>query len=627
MLTIKNRELKQIAELENAFSVGYELLFNDISSMTFSLPLDDPKNKECVPFNFVELKDGERYIGMFRIVPTLTVKDESTNVIQYKAWHVISTLLDDVLFRFHQTTNWTTRQNIEYILAQQTTVHWVLKDCAFTRYFHYGYENENGLLGPLFSISKPFDQEYEWKYNTEVYPFELSLVEPSHTPTCEIREAHNQIGIEKEEPNEIINRIYALGYGEGVNQLGIEEVNNGLPYVEDAASIAKYGLHSYVWIDRRFQDAASLKANAESLLKKWANPIPMYRVNAGDVSYFTNEDIHKLICGRVARTHDSDLGTFDLRIMRERKNDMFGSPGDVKIEVGSLTDDIATLQYDLDKKMRINEAYSQGATNLLAYSYNDNADSENPAEILIFLPEEMVNINELTLWFETDYFRGYSRGIEGGGSFVSTETSSAGGARSSTVQSTAGGGARSSTVQTSAGGGGASTTSGQANGYPATIIPYMTGMAIPDGSSHIHGVTIDTADFDHWHTINLDPHTHGFTIPATPEHTHDFTIPAIPEHTHETTIEIPEHTHPIEHGIFQLDSLPTNVQIRVDGNLVPFSGTSTDGLNLVPYLSKDDGGKVTRGKHMISLTPNERGRINAQVNTQFFIQSRGKYNL
>jgi phage minor structural protein len=41
------------------------------------------------------------------------------------------------------------------------------------------------------------------------------------------------VGIEKDEdPTEIITRLYPLGYGEGVNQLTISSVNNGVPYID-----------------------------------------------------------------------------------------------------------------------------------------------------------------------------------------------------------------------------------------------------------------------------------------------------------------------------------------------------------------------------------------------------------
>jgi hypothetical protein len=44
---------------------------------------------------------------------------------------------------------------------------------------------------------------------------------------------------------------------------------------------------------------------------------------------------------------------------------------------------------------------------------------------------------------------------------------------------------------------------------------------------------------------------------------------------------------------------------------------------LIPYLSKDTEGKVNRGWHTIAIAPNDLGRINAQIFTQFFVQSRG----
>ncbi|PAE09675.1 hypothetical protein CHI02_24050, partial [Niallia circulans] len=106
------------------------------------------------------------------------------------------------------------------MLSHQTTKNWVLGECAFEKYFAYKWENENGLLGPIHSIAEPFDENYEWTYDTSSYPWTLNLIKPSSTPTCEIRYAKNLIGITREDdPSNITNRIYALGYGEGINQL------------------------------------------------------------------------------------------------------------------------------------------------------------------------------------------------------------------------------------------------------------------------------------------------------------------------------------------------------------------------------------------------------------------------
>jgi phage minor structural protein len=624
LIKILNRQMQPIAQLENAYDDGYEKRFNEVGSMWFTLPLDDEKNEHCNAFNFVEYTLDE-YIGLYRIVPKLTQKDASRHEIQYECQHVISTLLDDVLFSYHQTTNWTTEQNIQYILDQQTETRWVLGSCEFTRYFAYKYENENGLLAPLLAIPQPFDEDWEWTYDTTVYPWVLNLVKPESEPSCVIREAHNRIGIEKEETNEVVNRIYPLGYGEGVNQLDIASVNGGVPYIEDAESISKYGLQKYVWIDRRFEKADELKANAQSLLKKWANPTPMYRISAADVSPLTGEEIDRLKCGKVARTYDSDLGVFDLRIMSERKDDARGNPGDVDTELGSLTEDIATVQADLEKKMQVNQAYSQGATNIDTYSYNDNADSENPATIRFYLPDELVNINKLELTYEVEAFRAYSKATKGGGATVSS-TSSGGG---TTATSSSGGGVSTSTQsgggssQTSSSGGGTTVSSSTVdfNGNTlATGLP--VGSITPPYEEHYHLVTLMDNQLQHNHSVSIGNHSHSVSIPS---HSHDFSTPnhshnvTIPNHSHDITL--PDHTHEILYGIWKDSSAPSSVTIEVDGNVVSDTG---DRINIIPYLSKDEGGRVLRGQwHEVSITPNTLGRINANVFGQYFLQSRG----
>jgi hypothetical protein len=65
----------------------------------------------------------------------------------------------------------------------------------------------------------------------------------------------------------------------------------------------------------------------------------------------------------------------------------------------------------------------------------------------------------------------------------------------------------------------------------------------------------------------------------------------------------------------------SSVSITIDGTLVPSTALNQDRLNIVPYLSKT-GGKVTRGKHEIRITPSNPARIEALVILRVFIQSR-----
>lgn len=162
---------KRVAFLENAYNVGYTLEQNALWSARFSLPLSDPKNRLCKYFNYVEIYDREKYIGLFRIIPTTTTKDAGTRETVYECEHVLATLMDDVLFGWHEIGNrgvYTTSV-LRYILDRQTTKRWQLGACDFSRQFLYGWENEN-LLSALFSVPKPFTEDYRWEFDTTSYP-------------------------------------------------------------------------------------------------------------------------------------------------------------------------------------------------------------------------------------------------------------------------------------------------------------------------------------------------------------------------------------------------------------------------------------------------------------------------
>ncbi|MGA4718866.1 phage tail spike protein [Fictibacillus nanhaiensis] len=619
MIKIYNQQLQLVAKVENAYGIGYDKNFNEVNWAEFSLPINDPKNLLCKAFNFVEVIDKDNYIGMFQIVPKLTSK--TNKEIRYTLRHAIGTLLGDVLFRYHQTVNLTTRENIQFILDQQSTRHWVLGVCEFTRYFHYKYENENGLLGPLFAIPKPFDVEYEWTYNTQVYPFELNLVAPSTEVSCIIQEAHNQIGIEKDEQNEIVNRIYPLGYGEGVNQLGIEKVNNGIPYLEDAASIAKHGLQSYVWVDKKFEDPNTLKANAAALLKKWANSPPAYRVKAADVSSITKEDIHKLKCGRIVRVKDSDLGTFDLRIMSEKKGDIIGAPGEVDLNVGSLTSDMATTLTDLQRKIQINEAYSQGSASQDTRTYADNCDENFPAIIEFPVDPDCVYVNKVILKYKTEKFRGYTRGMKSAGQVVKSVTSSNAGEHVSTETSSSGGGYTNSV--TSSSGGGSLETSDDKTFITWTAVSSNVMNPLGQYEDHYHETTLQGNWFTHNHKFNVPNHSHNVNLNI-PSHSHNINL-NIPGHSHQMSINIPGHTHENEYGIWEAAVTPSNVAIYVDDQLVTGVASLEGEIDIVPYLSKDSSGNINRNYHTVKIVPNDIGRVVANVSIQQFIQSRGSY--
>jgi len=282
------------------------------------------------------------------------------------------------------------------------------------------------------------------------------------------------------------------------------------------------------------------------------------------------------------------------------------------------------------------------------FGYQDNCDELVPAVIPIYIDDDVVNINMCELTFRTKEFRAYSQATEGGGSTVKS-TSSGGG---TTATSSSGGGA----TPTSSSGGGATPTSSSGGGVAkSTDSGGGTVQSSDAGGDHRHLILAEVTDSGpvtpiryqgitsgglleingsggdiysagssgtHNHSVTVPSHSHSFTVP---NHTHSVTVPnhthsvTVPNHTHNITL--PDHTHNIVHGIYMLLTLPTNVEVKVDGNLVNFSGTSGDRVDLIPYLGKDGQGKVTRGRHEIEVLPDSKARIEADVVLRLFIQS------
>ena len=671
MLMTMNLSREYTAILENAYDVSYEKIENEIGSIEFSMPLYDTKNSMIEALQYVELTDNENeYIGLYRIMPSAIQKDKSNYSIKYTAMHVLGTLLDSVLFGYHELVNRTTTEVINYVLGKQKTKHWVLKKCEFTRYFSYAWENENGLADALFSIPQAFVEDYMWRWNTQVYPFELSLVKPPTEPICRIQEGYNMEGFEIEsDPNNLVNRVYPLGAGEGVNQINIKSVNNNVPYVEDKESIKNYGLVEYVWTDLRFNQPQALKDNAINMLKKWSIPKVSWAVSAADLIKLTDTplEIDKLRVGTVVMINTNEYGSFNLRIKKESKKDVFGAPQSIDLELGNLKDDINTTMSDLGRKQQINETYSQGATNILNYSYQDNCESAYPAEIEFYLDDDVFHVNTVELTFKTKRYRGYTKAVKGGGAKTitseaggkSTQTSSAGGgsvrstsAGGSSVRSTTSGGGSYQGGSTQ-GGGGTSQSSAAGGDHNHTVMRYlgdvgkdetvgtarmyqplgsnfrvilksasMPGDIVTAGSSGNHSHTVNIPNHSHGFNINIPAHTHNVSIPS---HTHSVNIPnhthtvQIPSHKH--NVVLPEHTHPLEWGIFQASDSASRVDIIVDGTTLPKHETSQSRLNIVNYLKKTSSGKIQRGNHTIQVKPNKLARIEAQVTCRVFIQS------
>lgn len=621
-----DRNMKRLAYLDNAMSVGYTLETNSLWTATFTMPADDPKTEYCTPLNYVEIFDGDERIDLFRIIgEDLERSDGATRF--YNCEHVLATLLNDVLFQYHQCggTGVRTAEVLNYILNRQTTRNWVLGSCDFERFFEYNWENST-LLAALFAVPECFDSDYLWTWDTTGYPWSLSLVAPSDRLKSEIRYAKNMTEIRKSRDDTgLANRIYALGYGEGVNQLTISSVNNGLPYVEDALSIEKYGLCSSILVDTRYEVEENLKAYAEQILRKSAEPYYSYEIGAIDLHRLTGDAFSRFWPGEIVRIVDDEDGVnLRARIVSVTKDDAQGDPGAVSVTIANKSKDIAGSISDLQSRALIGETYAQGATNQQVYNFSDNADADHPATMKIYIDESVVRINKMLLNIQFEPFRAFEQAIGGGGG----QTTSSGGG---TTTSSGGGSTTSSGGGSTTSSGGGQTSSGTAL-ESSNILPNETNgqavhnhglssgakLAIVDSSLKIVGYESFVWSGAHVHpahTHRISDHTHRVDSHTHRVSAHTHTVPA---HTH----TVQNHTHAIQFGIYE-GQRASRATIRVDGNVLP-AQSGYDNIDIVAYLSKDDSGKIQRGTwHTIEVLPDTMSRIVGAVFSQTFCNSRG----
>lgn len=417
MLNVYDRlTRKKTAVLQNAYNIVETHELNQIYTLSFTLPAIDEKNKFCLPRHFVRWgDDGELYR-----IKEPQVNDSDVGTITYQCEHAITTLCDSVMFGsfIYGGASVKTSATITWLLSQQKSQDWVLGECDFDRNFEYNWEQEN-ILNALYSVPKEFAQPYKWVFDTTVYPWRISLkaIDPTVKPEYYLRARSNILasGTSADYAN-ICTRIYPLGYGEGVNQLNIRSVNNNVPYLQSPAEIvAQYGIVEKVLVDRRFENAETLKAYAQSMLDVYQTPSMSRSFDVTDLYPLTSQSWDDAEVGKICRMAQDNTTAYITKCKWQRDK-----AGDLQIDLSTKATDIASNVADLADRVRIESVYAQGATQLYQHSKDANATPEKGMILSLYFPSEMKQINKVLLRLKLNRFRSYSSTTENGGGTTSS---------------------------------------------------------------------------------------------------------------------------------------------------------------------------------------------------------------
>lgn len=644
MLNVFDQNQKKIAVLENAFNVSSSKQLNAIPRFGFSLPLNDIKNAFCVPFNFVRL-DGED--DLYIIVKTV-VGDE----INYECEHCISLLLYDPIFGSAIIGNLGTYTTdvISFVLNKQSTKNWVLKDCEFTHQFEYVFENEN-LLSALFSIPKPFVAQYQWIFDTSQYPWQISLkkINTTSNPDSYIRTSHNLVKLTKtSSADTIATRIYPLGVGEGVYQLNISEINNGIPYVQSSPQIvAKYGIKSRIWIDRRYESAETLKSMAESILAASEKINEEFDVDIADIDNSKDQiiEVGKVIC--IIGKDKQKLITIITKI-----DTKYDGHKQTKVTIATNPNDLAGDIANLAEKQRIEESHSQGASQIFALAFGQNCDTQKGAILPFYMPDLRI-LKKVWLIVDMDSMRSdFAPMASNGGQAIQLSTQS----QSQTISTST----QSQTIQISGQSVSASVSSKsvqvQSQATSATIqsksvsvykdderaskARYLSTISgsypVQSASGHTHGFLMHyhTVDFDFTvpgQTLYLSVPGQSLSVPGQtlyiniPQNSASITIPSqnlsftINGQTMYTTLQ--PHTHTMQPQITTYGS-PTSFQIWINNVYRKTVNARTITEDISAYFYAPNGDLLT-GRVDVKIVPNTTAYVNMTLQVEGFIQSRG----
>lgn len=597
MIEAFDKNLRRVAILQNAFDVTADEQINAIYHRAFSMPTSDYKNKYCQAFNFIRFGGGDYY----RVMPSsLDMSDKS--VITYTCEHAIATLIDTLLDGYCVIggLGMYTEDVINYILSGQR--HWKLGACDFHRQFEYGWEQEN-RLGALFSVPTLFVEKYMWTYDFTNYPWTINLIKLDETirPAIEIREAKNMKALQdSSEPTQICTRLFPLGSGEGINQVGIASLNGGKNYIESPSKIIeKYGIIERAWTDRRYENPETLLAAAQVMLSSLQEPYQAFSIDFVDLT----DDIRKKAkLGDLVNMKSNGLKALIVGVSRDMND-----PSSGQITIANKPTDIAESIADLSDRQRIESTYSQGATQIYENNSADNADNRSPFEARFYIDEDMKIVNSVKCRIGISQFRTYSKATSSGGSVQSS--SSGGGEYTST----------SSGGRADLSGGGVITSGSTGIDFSKWGKIDLSGITTTYANgpgSHAHKSGRTYIDFtnanlqsDHQHSVNT---AFNFTVPS---HYHDLEIDSH-SHTVDTT-----HGHNIEAGIFFFGSAK-GFWLLINGERKQYFAQTDVNIDITQYLIKD--GTIPRGQwHTIGVLPDDLARVEIAYNVRGFIQSRG----
>lgn len=350
--------LHPIAILENA-SFGWTLQHNDLCTAELRLPCEDAANDLCAKLPWVHLQDGARDLGVYRItgMPASDVLPGGTR--SYTLEHVLSLLLDELIFGKMVFDGISVRDAIQQLMAQQTVQRWVLDACDFEQTVALSMSNISILEG-IRKLCEELDA-YTWECDTSALPFRLSVRKADAESKCGIHYGRNLTGIQMQmDTTELVTRLYLIGgTGKDGKTVTVESLTaDSVPYL-DADTIAQYGVRASIYQNNALTTPEELLARGQQVLAERNQPQISLTATAIDLYALTGYDWDCFAPGKQVIISDDAHGLRQTaRIVTAEKQDARGDPGSIVVTIASKASDTLSTTDGIVSKLQAIEAES-----------------------------------------------------------------------------------------------------------------------------------------------------------------------------------------------------------------------------------------------------------------------------
>ena len=327
-------QMRETARL-HPLTLSLNLRLSPLSTARMTLTCDDaPVNVGA----WVELFTPQESAGIFRV--TSVTEAPGTGIKTVTLEHGFGTLADRVIYGRRTVIDAgedSVSGMLRELMAGQSL--WVLDRCDCRENASFCFANAN-VLSEICGIVNALG-EYVWQFDQSSLPWRASLirVEEDAGPECELRLSRNIVGMEVNmDRTDMFTRIYPLGSGD----VGIESVNQGVPYLEKNTDV--WGVVEVIDRESGVTNPAQLMQLAQAKLDRRCEPIVSVNVDGLTLCEAAGEPMDVLRIGRMCRIPLPEHGmTITERIVELNWRDVLGQPQRVTVSLANRRQTVSAL--------------------------------------------------------------------------------------------------------------------------------------------------------------------------------------------------------------------------------------------------------------------------------------------